>query len=36
MKLNLCSICEKCHDNIHNGDLEINEAILTSNGIMYN
>lgn len=34
-KFNLICLCEECHDNIHNGDLEINEAILTSNGIMY-
>ena len=32
-KFNLICLCEECHDNIHNGDLEINEAILTSNGI---
>ena len=34
-KFNLVGLCEGCHDRIHNGELEINEAILTSNGIMY-
>ena len=34
-KFNLVALCEKCHDRIHNGEIEINEAILTSNGIMY-
>jgi len=35
-KFNLICICEECHNNIHNGNIEINEAILTSNGILYN
>ena len=34
-KFNLICLCDECHDNIHNGNLEINEAILTSNGIRY-
>ena len=34
-KFNLIALCEGCHDRIHNGELEISEAILTSNGIMY-
>ena len=35
-KFNLIGLCEKCHDSIHNGDLNINEAILTTHGIKYN
>ena len=35
-KFNLVGLCESCHNRIHNGELEINEAILTSNGIVYN
>jgi DNA mismatch repair protein MutS len=34
-KFNLIGLCEKCHNCVHNGDLEINEAIMTSNGIQY-
>lgn len=34
-KFNLICLCEDCHNKIHNGDLEIFEAILTSNGISY-
>jgi len=34
-KFNLVGVCEKCHDNIHNGKLEIGQAIMTSNGIEY-
>ena len=34
-KFNLVGLCEKCHDRIHNGELEIGQATMTSNGIMY-
>ena len=34
-KFNLVGLCETCHDKIHNGELEIGQAIMTSNGIMY-
>tara|TARA_B100000900_G_scaffold415451_1_gene445366 strand:+ start:50 stop:2935 length:2886 start_codon:yes stop_codon:yes gene_type:complete len=34
-KFNLVGLCEKCHDKIHNGELEIGQATMTSNGIMY-
>lgn len=34
-KFNLICLCEGCHNSIHNGNLEINEAIMTSNGIVY-
>ena len=34
-KFNLIGLCEICHNSIHNGDLEINEAILTSFGVSY-
>ena len=34
-KFNLIGLCENCHDRIHNGELEINEAMLSSNGIIY-
>jgi DNA mismatch repair protein MutS len=32
-KHNLIAICEKCHDKIHNGELEVNGFIKTSNGV---
>lgn len=32
-KTNLMNVCEKCHDNIHNGDINVNGYIQTSNGI---
>ena len=34
-KFNLIGLCENCHDRIHNGELKINEAMLSSNGIIY-
>jgi len=34
-KFNLIGLCDNCHDRIHNGELEIGEATMTSNGIMY-
>ena len=34
-KFNLVGLCEKCHDRIHNGEIEIGQATMTSNGIMY-
>jgi DNA mismatch repair protein MutS len=34
-KFNLVGLCNKCHNQVHNGDLEINEAVMTSNGITY-
>jgi len=34
-KFNLVGLCETCHDKIHNGELKIGQAIMTSNGIMY-
>ena len=34
-KFNLIGLCEDCHDKIHNGEIEINEAMLSSNGIVY-
>ena len=30
---NLCSVCQKCHDKIHNDEIKINGYIQTSNGI---
>ena len=30
---NLVGLCKKCHDDVHNGDLEIKGKIFTSNGI---
>ena len=33
MKGNLCSICEKCHDKVHNDEIKINGYIETSEGI---
>ena len=33
MKGNLCSICEKCHDKVHNDEIKINGYIQTSQGI---
>lgn len=33
-KFNLVCLCEKCHDNVHNGILEIKGYIQTSNGIV--
>ena len=35
-KFNLVGLCESCHNSIHKGELEIGEAMLTSNGIVYN
>ena len=32
-KSNLVPLCKKCHNDVHNGDLNINEWIQTSNGI---
>ena len=32
-KSNLVPLCKKCHDNVHNGNLEINGYVQTSNGI---
>ena len=32
-KFNLVSLCKKCHDTVHHGNLEINGYKLTSNGI---
>ena len=34
-KFNLIGLCEECHDKVHNGEFEINEAMLSSNGIVY-
>lgn len=33
-KGNLCSICDKCHDKVHNDEIKINGYIETSNGII--
>ena len=33
MKGNLCSICEKCHDMVHNDEIKINGYIETSEGV---
>ena len=33
-KGNLCSICEKCHDKVHNNEIVINGYIETSNGVV--
>jgi DNA mismatch repair protein MutS len=33
MKGNLCSICEKCHDKVHNDEIKINGYIQTSQGV---
>ena len=34
-KFNLLCVCEECHDKIHNNEIIINEAFLTSEGIRY-
>jgi DNA mismatch repair protein MutS len=34
-KFNLIGLCDNCHNNVHNGNLVINQAILSSNGIIY-
>jgi DNA mismatch repair protein MutS len=33
-KFNLVCLCEKCHDDVHNGQIEIKGYIQTSNGII--
>lgn len=33
-KFNLVCLCEKCHDDVHNGKIEIKGYIQTSNGIV--
>jgi DNA mismatch repair ATPase MutS len=30
---NLVALCKKCHDDVHNGDLEIQGKVFTSNGV---
>jgi DNA mismatch repair ATPase MutS len=32
-KANLIVLCQQCHDNLHNGELEINSLVQTTNGI---
>ena len=34
MKGNLCSICQKCHDMVHNDEINIKGYIETSEGII--
>ena len=34
-KFNLIGLCEECHNKVHNEELEICEAIQTTNGISY-
>lgn len=34
-KFNLLCVCEECHNKIHNNEIIINEAFLTSEGIRY-